>query len=270
MSIERELVMKNVSLKKMRTSYDGKQPVQYSLALKDELLPINPFLGKSFRIKATGEIYCVACGRKTSKSYQQGYCFPCTQKLAQCDLCIVKPELCHFHKGTCREPDWAQEHCMIPHVVYLANSSGLKVGITREYQKLTRWIDQGAVQALAVARVQQRLHAGLIESFLKKDYADRTDWRAMLKGEAPPLDLCDVREEVLGALPYTLSHEALEEDVTVLRYPILEYPKKVQSLNLEKTPLVEGTLLGIKGQYLILDCGVLNVRSYSGYQIELG
>jgi hypothetical protein len=262
--------LKYFSLKKMRSAYDGKQAVQYSLSVNEELVPLNPYLGKSFRIKASGEIHCVACGRKTSKSYQQGYCFPCTQKLAQCDLCIVKPELCHFHKGTCREPDWAQAHCMIPHVVYLANSSGLKVGITREHQKLTRWIDQGAVQALAVARVKQRLDAGLIESYLKKDYADRTDWRAMLKGEAPPLDLTEAREEVLGALPLTLKYEAMEEDETVVRYPILEYPQKVQSLNLEKTPVVEGTLLGIKGQYLILDRGVLNIRSFSGYQIELG
>ncbi len=261
--------MTSFALLKMRSSYDGKTPVQYSLRRGEESISLNPLLGKTFRLQAKGEIFCVACGRKTAKSYQQGYCFPCTQKLAQCDLCIVKPELCHFHKGTCREPQWAQEHCMISHVVYLANSSGLKVGITREHQKLTRWIDQGAVQALAVARVKQRLDAGLIESFLKKDYADRTDWRAMLKGEAEPVDLSEVREEVLGALPYTLSFEALEEETTVVRYPVLEYPKKVQSLNLEKTPLIEGTLLGIKGQYLITDKGVLNVRSYSGYQVEL-
>jgi hypothetical protein len=67
----------------------------------------------------------------------------------------MKPETCHYHLGTCREPDWAQNHCFRPHIVYLANSSGVKVGITRKTQIPTRWLDQGASQALPIFEVQQ-------------------------------------------------------------------------------------------------------------------
>ncbi len=261
--------MSILHLHKMKSHFIAGQPVQYSLEADGVSLALNPLLGKMVKLSFQGVIHCVACGRKTAKSYQQGYCFPCTQKLAQCDLCIVKPELCHFAKGTCREPEWATSHCMIPHVVYLANSSGLKVGITRAHQKLTRWVDQGAVQAKAIAGVKTRLQAGLIESFLKQDYADRTDWRAMLKGPAEAIDLDELSEEILGSLPLTLAHEALDEPAVSIEYPVLAYPSKVTSLSLEKKPLVEGTLLGIKGQYWILDIGVLNIRSQSGYQVEL-
>ncbi|MFX4228644.1 MAG: DUF2797 domain-containing protein [Porticoccaceae bacterium] len=117
----------------------GEHKASYHLALDDERIPLNGFIGKTIALRYLGEINCVYCGRKTSKSFNQGYCFPCVRKLAQCDSCIIKPETCHYDQGTCREPDWAQTHCFTDHMVYLANTSGLKVGITRVTQLPTRW-----------------------------------------------------------------------------------------------------------------------------------
>ena len=132
------------ALSKMAAQLDA--PVQYSFRLGDELLPVNPLIGKSLRLEFLGAIHCTHCGRKTKSSYSQGYCYPCMQKLAQCDICIMSPERCHYEAGTCREPSWGEQFCMTDHIVYLANSSGIKVGITRATQIPTRWIDQGAVQ----------------------------------------------------------------------------------------------------------------------------
>ena len=126
------------------------------------------------------------------------------QKLAQCDICIVRPEKCHYHEGTCREPDWADDHCMQPHIVYLANSSGVKVGITRHTQIPTRWIDQGASQALQIFRVPHRYLSGLVEVALKEHVSDRTDWRRMLKGSPKPVDLEQRRDELFAETRDTL------------------------------------------------------------------
>ena len=143
-------------------------PVTYQLPLDEQRLPLNGLLGESIRMTFTGEIHCIHCGRRSNKSFNQGYCYPCFSKLAQCDSCIVSPEKCHYFEGTCREPDWADSHCMVDHIVYLANSSGVKVGITRETQLPTRWIDQGAVQALPILRVKTRQQSGLVETALKQ------------------------------------------------------------------------------------------------------
>ena len=175
------------NIEKMRATLA--EPVQYALPVGDFHLPMNELIGQPLKLVHTGRIHCVACGRLTKKSFNQGYCYPCFTKLAQCDSCIVKPELCHFAEGTCREPEWGMAHCMIPHVVYLANSSGLKVGITRHSQIPTRWLDQGATQALPILAVQSRFQSGLAEVIFKDFVADKTDWRAMLKGDAIELDL---------------------------------------------------------------------------------
>ena len=191
---------------------------------------------------------------------------------ASCDICIVKPELCHYEKGTCREPKWGEEHCMKPHIVYLSNTSSVKIGITREANIPYRWIDQGAVEALPILRVQNRLLSGLVESEIKKDYNDKTNWRRMLKGDFEETDLYQERESIFntfGDLLDDLEAEDLDEEVVKINYPILENPKKITSLSFDKKPLIEGTLLGIKGQYLILDSGVLNIRKHQGYFINL-
>lgn len=265
------------NLRKMLTAADS--PVTYRLLISDAELPLNELLGRTLHLEYGGEIACIACGQRTKKSFNQGYCYRCFTTLAQCDMCIVKPELCHFAKGTCREPEWALAHCMQPHYVYLANSSGLKVGITRASQVPTRWLDQGASQALLCLRVPSRRHAGLLEVALKRFVADRTDWRKMLAGEPEPQDLLVQRDELLDRCTDVISQLNAAEDPPVAHlpeeesrtflYPVLQYPKKVSSLNLDKTALVEGRLLGVKGQYMILDTGVLNIRKFAGYRVTV-
>lgn len=255
------------TLRKMKTEFREDKPILYFL--QADAPPLNERLGSTLTLKATGSIFCTACGRKTSKSFSQGYCFPCMRALAQCDSCMIKPEQCHYHRGTCRDPKWGEASCMIPHLVYLANSSGLKIGITRAFQRLTRWMDQGAVQAIPLATVQNRLDAGLIEVSLKQHFPDKTNWRAMLKGQVEPLDMEALRDEALGFLPMHPFAESSTEASVTLHYPVLEYPAKVQSFNLDKNPWIEGTLLGIKGQYLIFDTGVINIRSYAGYEVDV-
>ncbi len=255
-------------------------PVAYSLPVGEQTVEMTPLLGRKLSLVFDGEINCIACGRKTRKSYNQGYCFPCTQKLAECDICIVRPEKCHFHEGTCREPEWGEAHCMQPHVLYLANSSGLKVGITRRSQVPTRWIDQGAGEALPILTTQSRYQVGLLEHGMKAFIADRTDWRRMLKGPAEPRDLFQAREDILtqGAQVIAEVRERFGADcVQIIEspqvhhfdYPVEHYPDKVKALNFDKTPTIEGVLQGIKGQYLIFDTGVLNVRKFSGYRLEI-
>lgn len=265
------------TLRKMRA--EKNEPVSYFLPLGDFSVPLSPFLGNVLHLRHTGAIYCTACGRKTAKSYNQGYCFVCFKKLAACDMCILKPETCHYDQGTCREPAWADAHCNVPHIVYLANSSGLKVGITRETQLPTRWIDQGASQALPIFKVASRYQSGLVEVTLAQHIADKTNWQALLKGESERIDLRAARDELLARCAPELEAlqqrfpgqiqplpDALEENFC---YPVLQYPAKVRAFNLDQAPDVAGTLLGIKGQYLLFDTGVINIRKFTAYQVEL-
>ena len=266
------------ALSKMSTRLE--QPVQYSLRLGEQDLHLNALLGQGVRLEYLGAIHCSHCGRKTKKSFSQGYCYPCFSKLAQCDTCIMSPERCHYAAGTCREPAWGEQFCMTDHVVYLANSSGAKVGITRATQVPTRWIDQGATQALPIMRVATRQQSGLVEDVLRSQVTDRTNWRAMLKGEAAPLDLAQLAGEIfeacqdgVTALQERFGLQAIQplSDLAVvdIAYPVLAYPAKVASFDLEKTPVVEGTLQGIKGQYLIFDTGVINIRKFTAYQLAV-
>lgn len=251
---------------KMRTRPDS--PVRYELPIGDTAVPLNGLLGRSIRFRHTGRIFCSNCGNLTKTSFNQGYCFKCVQTLAQCDMCIVKPELCHFHLGTCREPEWGETHCMIEHTVYLANSSGLKVGITRSHQMRTRWMDQGAIQALPIVRVKNRLDSGKVEIALSRHVADKTNWRAMLQGKHGRVDLKAERDKLFEGWGAELPGERLREEEHAFEYPVLAYPTKLVSLNLDKQPEVAGELQGIKGQYLILSGGVINMRKYGGYELE--
>lgn len=255
------------------------QPVQYQLPIGDSLLAMNEHIGEAIKLTYQGEIHCIACGRKTKKSFAQGHCYPCFRSLASCDMCIMKPETCHYAEGTCRQPEWGETHCFTPHYVYLANSSGIKVGITRGTQIPTRWMDQGAAQALPVFQVATRLQSGLLEVVLKQHISDRTDWRKMLKADADPLDLKALRDELLDKCSNEIAKikseqgdaaiQEIDEAVVEINYPVLAYPEKIKSLNFDKQPEIEGALTGIKGQYLILDTGVLNIRKFSGYNIEV-
>jgi hypothetical protein len=256
-------------------------PVAYGLNFVDqEDFPLNPYLGQRLTLKWHGQIQCQHCGRNSNKSFSQGYCYPCSQRLAQCDLCVMSPERCHYDQGTCREPAWGEEFCMQSHLVYLANSSGIKVGITRPSQVPTRWIDQGAIQALPIMRVASRQLSGFVEVIYKQHISDKTHWQRMLKGDGERLDLVAVRDALypmvqseLEALQATHGLNAVMPifDVAPLtfEYPVMQYPDKVKSLNLEKTPEISGVLEGIKGQYLIFDSGVINLRKYTAYDIEI-
>jgi len=261
----------NGPIKMMQTSLTHEE-VKYSLAIGDGSIVMNSLLGKKIELRFKGNITCSNCGAKTKKSFSQGFCFPCARSLARCDMCIMKPETCHHHLGTCREPEWGLANCFTSHIVYLANSSGIKVGITRKTNTPGRWIDQGAISALPILEVGTRLDSGKIETALKRFVSDKTNWRQMLKNEVEPIDLVSKKLSLLGEIPSLideLSAKRLDDVVVNIRYPVLKYPTKIVSLNFDKTPFISGVLEGIKGQYLLLDSGVLNLRKFSSYHLEL-
>ncbi|RKG34047.1 DUF2797 domain-containing protein [Acinetobacter tianfuensis] len=259
--------------------------VEYKFILDRSDIELPFSIGQEIELEATGNIYCVSCGSKTQKSYSQGHCFKCFKTKAACDMCIMKPETCHYHLGTCREDSFAHEVCFQPHIVYLANSSALKVGITRLGQMPTRWLDQGATQALPIMKVGSRRLSGQLEIMFGTQVADKTDWRKLLKGEAEPIDLIGIREQLLEefapkiqtirdefsqSLEFNEGIEILEDEKPrQFIYPVEQYPEKIKSHNLDKTPIIRGRLQGIKGQYLIMDTGVINIRKYTGYELKV-
>jgi hypothetical protein len=256
----------------------GQSPVQYQLPLSDQLINLNPLIGKKIHFQYQGVIHCMHCHKKTKTSFSQGHCYRCFKTLAQCDLCMMKPEICHHAQGTCRNPEWAEGFCMQSHVVYLANSSGVKVGITRQTQIPTRWIDQGAVQALPIFKVSTRYLSGLVEVIMAQHVSDKTSWQKMLKSKANAVNLKEIRDELwklcaeeLSDLSTKFGKESLiwlkNEKIIEIDFPIEQYPVKVKSLNFDKQAEISGILQGIKGQYLLLDSGVLNIRKFTGYEV---
>ena len=265
----------NGLLHKMTTELTN--PVSYYLQLGEDKICLNDWLDKPISIHFERQIECVACGRKTNKSFSQGFCYPCFKSLPQCDICIVSPEKCHHHHGTCRDNEWAEKNCFAPHIIYFSNTSGIKVGITRQAQVPTRWIDQGARQATPVLQVSNRFYSGLIETAFKQYMNDKTNWRTMLKDEFNSADLealfAKLWPKVKAELDPEVANDAqvlISADSTVdIYYPSIEYPTKITSFNLDKTPTVSGVLKAIKGQYLILDTGVINIRKFSGYKVTI-
>ena len=249
--------------------HDYSSPITYQLPLGEELVVLNDWLGKKVELSFLGEIQCVNCGRKIKKTYQSGYCYPCVISLPETDLCIVKPHECHYHLGTCRDSDFGDTYCMIPHYVYLAVSSGIKVGLTRKENEMKRWVDQGAIQAIPIAETPNRKIAGELEVALAQHLPDKTDWRKMLRGVAEPIDLFELREKVFSYFPEEYQSYAIKRDEWVeIVYPLLETLDKVKTYNLDKQPIVEDKLIGIKGQYLLFEQAVLNIRKYTGYKVE--
>ncbi|WP_339387029.1 DUF2797 domain-containing protein [Vibrio caribbeanicus] len=265
------------TLSKLRASLNDK--VQYQLAVGDELIDLNPLIGNTLTLTHTGNIFCCSCGKKTKKSYSQGHCFVCMKKLASCDMCIMKPETCHYDQGTCREPEWGERNCMVDHFVYLSNTSSLKVGITRHTQIPTRWIDQGATQGMPIFKVATRYISGLIEVEIAKHVADKTNWRNLLKGDAEPLSLQEQFATILPLVEDKIieirqrfgedSIQIINAELTSLSYPVEKHPVKIVSHNFDKSPEVTGKLQGIKGQYLIFDTGVINIRKFTSYEVEV-
>ena len=260
----------NGTLLKMETKLA--KPVEYELPIGDELVYMNNLIGKYIVFKWEKEIYCVACGRKTSKSFAQGFCYPCFLSAPETSECILRPELCQTQDGIARDMDWAENPCLHDHFVYLAISSGVKVGVTRSAQIPTRWIDQGAWQAIRLAQTPNRYTAGLIEVVLKQHISDRTQWQRMLKNQLiEGVDLKEKKKEMIAHLaPELQNYESEDNEITEITYPVTEYPEKVKSLSFDKLEEITGRLWGIKGQYLIFDDGtVLNMRKHTGYLVEL-
>lgn len=261
-------------LKKLNSQLSD--PISYAIVVGDQKVELNPLIGKHIELTYLKEIFCIQCHRKTNKSFQQGYCYPCYKKLLECNMCIIHPERCNHGQVPC--PDsWQHAHCGQSHIVYMANSSGLKVGITRENQVFTRWIDQGAIQGIPLYKVNNRYDSGKIEVTLKKHIADKTNWRKMLSLSIPTLDMQAAKKELLRTAAADLHelfrsglvYDILNEQEVNLSYPILNLPKKIIASTFDKEPSVKGTLLGIKGQYLIFDDQVINIRKHAGYNISM-
>jgi hypothetical protein len=254
-----------------KLSVQNGDPVTYTLTLgKDSQaqLPLNPILGSALEIRFLDRISCQHCESTTPRSYGGGYCYSCFKRLARCDLCVLSPDRCHYHKGTCREPQWGDSFCMQPHIVYLANSSGPKVGITRAGYEIGRWLDQGARQALPILAATTRRDAGIAEVALAEHLPDRTDWRALVSREATAVDLLKLRDELTAKL--TVVPEGvtwLDEQAQNFNYPVIQYGHRLKRLRLDEEPVISGNLIGIKGQFLLFEHGVFNVRQHTSYHV---
>ena len=250
---------------------DLQDPIIYNLPIGDDLVLMNDLIGKYIVFDWKKEIYCISCGKKTNKSFAQGHCYPCFINSPETSECILRPELCEAHNGIARDIEWAKKHCLKDHYVYLAISSGVKVGVTRSTQIPTRWIDQGAWKAIKLAKTPNRYIAGLIEVKLKEYISDRTHWQKMLKnilieGE----NLLEKKEEMIKYLSEDLTqYKSINDKIIEINYPVNEYPEKVKSVGFDKFNEISGRLWGIKGQYLMFDDGtVLNIRKHTGYLIN--
>ena len=256
-------------LTKMHTQLN--EPVEYILNINNQAIDMNMLIGAKLKFTFLNEIICQGCGVKINKSFAQGYCYNCFATLPQTAECIIRPELCKAHEGIARDMKWSEENCLQDHYVYLAISSGLKVGVTRNTQIPTRWIDQGASKAIKLAKTPNRHLAGLIEVALKKHFSDKTSWQKMLKNEVIDADLISAKARAKALLTDNLRQYVIDnDDVTEIEYPVLEFPQKIKSLSFDKEVEASGTLMGIKGQYLLFDGGrVLNIRKHGGYKVKL-
>lgn len=246
-------------------------PVKYWLNLdKERAIFLNDSIGKEFQLIWTGEINCINCGKSIPKTFGQGFCYDCFMNSAQAAPCIIRPELCEAHLGKGREIEWEMEHHNKPHLVYLAQTSGIKVGVTRDQQVPTRWIDQGAHRAVIIAKVPYRQLAGAVEIELKQYLSDRTDWRKMLTDIRDSDELEAVRDELITFLPKQFQeYGATEESTQEFIYPVDSYPTNVKSIKLEDRKKIMGRLTGIRGQYLYFEgSNVINLRKYGGYRVR--
>jgi len=256
-------------LTKMQTEFST--PIQYYLVFENSFLNLNQLLEKSLEINFVG-YQCLNCGKK-KKIFRQGFCYDCFMSSAAAGDWIMKPELSTAHLDIeDRDLEYEKKVQLQPHIVYLALSSEVKVGVTRKTQVPTRWIDQGAVQALPIVEVPNRYLAGITEVALKEHYADKTNWQKMLKNEIPSVDLIAEKASLKDFIPAEVQefYDQSKDELYQLQYPVLEYPSKVNSLNLDKTPNFSGKLKGIKGQYLIFEDGtVFNIRTFEGYVVKI-
>lgn len=255
-------------LRKMQT--ENGSPIQYFLVFENDFINMNQALDKEVQIDFI-KFQCLNCGQDRP-IYRQGFCKTCFYETPTAGDWIMKPELstAHLDKED-RDLEFEKKMQLQPHIVYLANSSNVKVGVTRKSQVPTRWIDQGAHEAIEIVEVPNRYLAGITEVALKDHVSDKTSWQKMLKNNIEDLDLTEWRSKLKPYIPEEVSQYFIEDDKeTHLEFPVLQYPEKVKSLNLDKTPTYKGVLKGIKGQYLIFeDNTVFNVRGSEGYYVGI-
>lgn len=255
-------------LTKMKTELQD--TVQYYLIFENDFLNMNQLLDKKISFNFL-RFHCLGC-HKQKKIFRNGVCYTCLMSLPEMGDWVMRPELSRAHLGEQdRDLDYEQKAQLQPHVVYLANSSNVKVGVTRKSQIPTRWIDQGAHEAIEVVEVPNRYLAGITEVALKEHVSDKTNWRQMLTNNLQDLNLVDIKEQLKDYIPdeakdyYLGNSKELE-----ISFPVLQYPQKIKSLTLKKTAFYEGVLKGIKGQYLIFEDGMaFNVRNHEGYEVAL-
>jgi len=255
-------------LTKMQTEFTS--PIQYYLVFENDFLNLNQALDKKIKIKFVG-YQCLSCGLNL-QIFRQGFCRDCFYKIPQAGDWIMNPELSKAHLDIeDRDLEYEKKVQLQPHVVYLANSSNVKVGVTRKNQIPTRWIDQGAHEAIEIVEVPNRYLAGITEIALKDHVSDKTNWRKMLTNDVLDLNLVEIRDSLRQYIPEEAQEYYIASNAeTNIHFPVLQYPKKLTTLNLEKTPQYEGVLKGIKGQYLLFENDVVfNVRSSDGYVVEL-
>lgn len=251
------------------TTQNGK-PIQYFLNLSHDLIVMNQLVDHKIKIKHIG-YECVNCG-SDEKIYRMGFCKKCFFESPYASETIIRPELSTAHLGIEeRNLEIERSIQLQPHIVYLAYTGDVKVGVTRESQIPTRWIDQGATFALPIAKTENRYEAGMIEVALKEHVADKTNWKKMLEDDyEDDLDLAQFREKIKNDFPVDFQNFYRDNNEVVrLDYPYVA-PEKVTSFTLDKNPNFEGVLKGIKGQYLAFEGGhFLNVRGHEGYVVEL-
>ena len=249
----------------------GGAPALYSLKFTDgHLIPLNDRIGSGIEVKSLAEVECRHCAKVSKRSFGGGYCYDCFSTLARCDLCVVSPDRCHYAQGTCREPAWGEAFCKQPHLVDLANSSGAKEGITRRGREVGRWLEQGAIQGLDILEADTRRDAGLAEVLVGQRLPDRTDWKKMLRGDVPEVDLTAIRHELQAAdleLPNGVRWLPLEKEAR-FHYPLHNQGPAEENLKLDRGDL-RGNLLGMKAQYLMIGTGAFNVRQHAGYRVRV-
>ena len=255
-------------LTKMESEFS--QPIQYYLVFENDFINMNQLLDKTIELKFV-KYQCLNCGLD-KPIYRQGFCKSCFFDIPEAADWIMRPELSTAHLGIeDRNLEYEKKVQIQPHIVYLANSSNVKVGVTRKSQVPTRWIDQGAHEAIEIVEVPNRYLAGITEVALKDHISDKTNWRTMLKNDVVDENLMEWRERLKQFIPDEAKDYFIQTNTeTNLEFPVLHYPEKPKSLNLEKEKLYSGVLKGIKGQYLIFeDDTVFNIRGNEGLVVDI-
>lgn len=263
--------MANYVLNKMNV--ENASPAQYSLKNSEgESILFSDLIGKVINITFLNQIFCSSCGAKTKKSFGGGFCYSCFTNAPEASPCIIFPEKCKAHLNEGRDIQWELDHHLQPHVVYLASTSKIKVGVTRETQMPTRWLDQGADAAVVLAKVPNRHIAGIIEVYLKKHFSDKTSWQQMLQSDVfDEKELLAAWEKAISVLPSELVTYCVDlPKIQKFKYPFKPKLAKLKQINLDKTESYSGKLDAIKGQYLLFEDGVVfNVRKHTGYLVEI-